>query len=470
MTFSFKCACACGAATLSLSAADTIAVYLTEQGTENRLTQQESLHFKVLPQPAEKQQCVFVDPSKTFQTLLGIGGAITDAAAETFDRLPEAKRRELVRAYYDPEKGIGYSLIRTNIGGCDFSSASYDYVKSGDVELKTFDISPDLRHRIPLIRAALATARPPVAVYASPWSPPSWMKTNGTVLQGGALKPEYRDAWARHFVKFIQAYEKNGIPIWGLTVQNEPMAVQIWESCIFSAQEERDFVKNHLGPTLAEAGYGDRRIIVWDHNRTMMYHRAQAILSDPTAAKYVWGVGFHWYVNDSFDNVRRTAEAFPSTHLIMTEGCDGPFDTAGLDRWELGEGYGRSMIADFNNGTEGWTDWNILLDETGGPNHKGNFCFAPIHGDTRTGALHYTNAYWYIGHFSKFIRPGAKRIVSSPMLDTLQTTAFKNPDGSLAVIVMNVTAAPQPFLLWVSDRAAETNIPAHSIMTLVIVP
>jgi glucosylceramidase len=294
------------------------------------------------------------------------------------------------------------------------------------------------------------------------------MKDNNSMLHGGKLKPEYYETWARYYGKFIQAYEKEGIPIWGLTVQNEPMASQTWESCIYTAEEERDFVKNHLGPALRKAGLRDKKIIIWDHNRSLMYQRASVMLDDRAAAKYVWGVGFHWYVGDNFENVKRVKEAYPQTHLLFTEGCHGSYDINKIDEWQWGELYAKSMINDFNNGAEGWTDWNVLLDERGGPNHVQNFCFAPIHADTKTGGLSYMNSYYYIGHFSKFIRPGAKRIISSSTTDQLLTTAFLNTDGRIAVVILNLSSQAQAFNLWLGGKAARTSSPAHSIITLVI--
>jgi glucosylceramidase len=172
-------------------------------------------------------------------------------------------------------------------------------------------------------------------------------------------------------------------------------------------------------------------------------------------------------VGDHFDNVKAVQDAFPNTHLLFTEGCNGPFNAARLDDWSWGEKYGKSMINDFNSGAVGWTDWNVLLDEQGGPNHVQNFCFAPIHGDTKTGALRYMSSYYYIGQFSKFVRPGARRIVSSSTLDELLTTGFVNRDN-LTIIVMNVSEEDQPFYLWMNNRALKTHSPAHSIMTLVI--
>jgi glucosylceramidase len=159
--------------------------------------------------------------------------------------------------------------------------------------------------------------------------------------------------------------------------------------------------------------------------------------------------------------------AFPDKNLIFTEGCADSFDLQKINEWRLGELYGRSMINDFNNGTVGWTDWNILLDETGGPNHVQNFCFAPVHGDTKTGQLTYTNSYYYIGHFSKFVRPGARRIACSPSRSALLSTAFMNPDGKVSVVVMNKGEQAVPYYLWVEGKAVEVNSLPHSIQTLV---
>ena len=443
-------------------------IYLTARDTGQRLAKSDEIGFTDRLSPTEKDKEIFVDPSKTFQTLLGIGGALTDASAETFYKLPKDKQQEILRACYDPQSGIGYTLGRTHIHSCDFSSESYTYVKDGDKELKSFNIAHDLKYRIPFIKQALAAAGTNFTLFVSPWSPPAWMKDNNSMLHGGKLKAEYYDAWARYYGKFIQAYEKEGIPIWGLTVQNEPLASQSWESCMYTAEEERDFVKNHLGPTLHKDGLKNKKIIIWDHNRSFMYQRAAVPLDDPAAAKYIWGVGFHWYDGDNFENVKRVKEAYPKTHLLFTEACNYPFDFSKINGWEGGETYARSMINDFNNGAEGWTDWNVLLDEKGGPNHVQNYCFAPIHADTKTGKLYYMNSYYYIGHFSKFIRPGAKRIISSSTADNLLTTAFLNQDGKIAVVVLNLSDQAQPFILCLGGKTTKASSPAHSIMTMVI--
>ena len=448
-------------------------VYTTAHSTNLKLTITDSVEFKAFKQPLEVDASIVVDPSNEFQTFLGIGGALTDAAAETFYKLSESNQNKFLEAYYNQEQGIGYSLGRTIIHSCDFSTESYTYVEEGDSELKTFNIEHDKKYRLPFTKRAIEAAGGKLTMYASPWSPPAFMKSNNDMLKGGKLLPEFYQSWANYYAKFIRAYEAEGIPIWGLTIQNEPMAVQRWESCIYTAEEERDFLKNFLGPTLEKEGLGDKNIIVWDHNRDLLFQRANTILNDPEAAKYVWGTGFHWYEDwkdgvPMFDAVKRVQETYPDKNLIFTEGCNEGYNLERLEREDssLAERYGRSMINDFNNGTVAWTDWNILLDQTGGPNHVGNLCFAPVHGNTETGDLTFTNSYYYIGHFSKFIRPNAKRIVSVASVNTLLTTAFKNEDGSIAIVVMNQSDATVNYSMTLQSKMAQLSALPHSIQTI----
>ena len=449
-----------------------ITVYTTAENTKLRLTQTDKLVFSGAKQPLETEISVFVEPKKTFQNFMGIGGAITDASAEVFSKLNKEKQQEFLNAYYDKEKGIGYSLLRTTIHSSDFASESYTYIAEGDKELKTFSIEHDRKYRIPMLKEAIKTAGGKLLLYVSPWSPPAFMKSNGSMLKGGVLLPEYYQSWANYYAKFIKAYEKEGMPIWGLTIQNEPMATQTWESCIFSAEAERDFLKNFLGPTMKKEGLGDKKIVVWDHNRDLMNHRANVIFSDAEASKYAWGMGFHWYETwaggaPMFDNVRKVHEDYPSKNLLFTEGCVEKFDADKYQFWANGERYGSNMIHDFNNGTVGWTDWNILLDQNGGPNHVGNFCFAPIHADTTSGELIYTPSYYYIGHFSKFIRPNAKRVSTAVSRSNLISTSFLNKDGKMVTIVMNQSDKNITYNLIIASEKTVVEIPANGIQTLV---
>ncbi len=457
----------------SFTANKMVTVYTTAQNTDYRISKTQTLPFAAKAQPVETETSIFVDPSKTFQSVVGIGGALTDASAETFYKLPKNKQQELLQAYYSTEKGIGYTLARTSIQSCDFSSGSYSYITEGDASLKTFSVKHDEQYRIPFIKQAIAAAGGKLNLFATPWSPPAFMKSNNDMLHGGKLLPQYRQAWANFYVKFINTYEKEGIPIWGLSVENEPMATQSWESCIYTGNEERDFIKQYLGPTLQKAGLSSKKLMAWDHNRDLVYQRASVVLEDPEAAKYIWGIAYHWYETwtggePQFDNVKRVSEAFPKTNIMFTEGCVEKFDYSKINDWGLGERYGHSLVNDFNAGTTGWTDWNVLLDEKGGPNHVGNFCYAPIIADTKTGELHYTNSYYYLGQFSKFVRPGAKRIISSSSRSNLETTAFVNTNGKIAVIVLNLTDKEVKYNMVIAGNGAVATSLPHSISTLII--
>ena len=444
-----------------------VIIYTTADNTNYRLVATDTLSFIEIDRPIQAQQSIFVDPSHTFQTFIGIGGALTDAAAETFAKLPADKQTELMQAYYDTTKGIAYTMGRTNMNSCDFSSDMYTYVTEGDKDLTSFNITHDEKFKIPLVKKAIAAAHGKLNLFVSPWSPPAWMKDNNNMLQGGKLKPEFYQSWANYYIKYIRALEKDTVPVWGLTVQNEPMSTQRWESCIYTATEERDFIKNYLGPALQESDLGNKKLIAWDHNRDWIYQRASTLLNDPEAAKYIWGIGFHWYSESQFDNLKMVAETFPGKALMLTEGANGDFSSQHANDWNLGENYGLNMIHDFNNGAVAWTDWNILLDENGGPNHVGNFSFAPIHANTKEGTLQYYNSYYYIGHFSKFIRPGAKRIISSSNWGQLLTTAFINTDGKIVVVVMNPSGEKFTYKMYIGNQAIETTSLPHSIATLV---
>lgn len=406
-----------------------------------------------------------VEPGVTFQAIEGFGGAFTEAAAVTWLALGASRREEVLRAYFHPTAGHGYTLCRVPMGSCDFALGNYAHVETeGDVELATFSIARDRKAIIPFIQAAQRVAGRPLKLLASPWSPPAWMKSNRQMNRGGTLLPEYRRAWARCFVRFIQAYAEAGIPIWGVTVQNEPMATQAWDSCIYTAQAERDFVRDHLGPELASAGLGQVKILIWDHNRDQMVERARVVYSDPEAARYIWGTGFHWYGEDCFDHVQQVHDAWPQKHLLFTEGCQegGPHPGA----WELGERYARSMIQDLNRWTEGWIDWNLLLDTQGGPNHVGNLCSAPVLADAATDTLLWQSSYYYLGHFARFVHVGARRLLCTSGSEQLEAAAFLNPDGSTAIVVMNHTKASLGFELHTGEGAGlRTGLPPRSIAT-----
>lgn len=409
---------------------------------------------------------IVVDSTRRYQTHLGFGGAFTEAAATVWQGLPPAAREQLVRDYFDPVHGHGYTLCRVHMNSCDFALGNYAHVElAGDEALESFSIERDRQSLLPFIRAAQRAAGRPLQILASPWSPPAWMKSNGQMNHGGRLRPECRDAWARCYARFIRAYKAEGVPIWGVTVQNEPMAQQVWDSCLYSAEEERDFVRDHLGPTLRDAGLGDVRIVVWDHNRDLMLERTNVIYADAEAARYIWGTGFHWYGAEHFDAVQQVHDAWPTKQLLFTEGCQegGPHTGS----WTVGERYVRNIVNDLNRWTVGWIDWNLLLDERGGPNHVGNFCSAPILADTARGVLMHQSAYWVLGHFARFIHPGAQRVgVAAP--PEADATAFVNPDGSVAVVVANRRDEALRFALGVDDACSTLELPPRSVASYVV--
>jgi glucosylceramidase len=310
-------------------------------------------------------------------------GAITDASSEVFAKLSAEKQKELLTAYFDKEGGIGYTVVRTSIHSSDFGSGSHTYIEESDKSLETFNIDKDREFRIPLIKRATEAAGGDITFYASPWSAPAFMKSNNNMLRGGKLLPEYYETWAMYFAKFIKAYEAEGMPVWGVTIQNEPMAVQRWESTIYNAEEERDFLKNYLGPVLEREGLGDKKIFVWDHNRDLIIRRVNVIFEDPEAAKYAWGIGFHF------------------------------------------------------------------------------------HADTRTDELIYTPTYYYLGHFSKFVRPQAQRMSTSSSRNFLLATSFINEDNQMATIVMNHTNKAVNYNLFVGEEQAKLTIPPRAMQTLV---
>ncbi|NBI30550.1 glycoside hydrolase family 30 protein [Chengkuizengella marina] len=440
-------------------------VIRTAKNTGDRLAEKQTLELK--EDFNNRIPVIAINPEVTYQEHMGFGGAFTEAAAYTLSEMSEEKRAEVIKKYYHPTEGLGYTLGRVHIHSCDFALGNYTYIEEGDAELSTFDMSHEDKWVVPMVNDAIKAAGQELTILASPWSPPAFMKTNKEMNYGGYLLPEFRQAWANYYVKFIEGMKERGIDIWGVSVQNEPAAIQTWDSCIYSSEDERDFVRDYLGPTFEQSGMGDKAILIWDHNRDEIVERASTVLLDEEAAKYVWGTGNHWYVSEEFENLSVIHDLFPDKHILFTEGCQEGGPKPG--EWFTGERYGRNIIGDFNNWSRGWLDWNLVLNEEGGPNHVGNLCDAPILADRKNDELIINSSYYYIGHFSKFIVPGAKRIQHSMNLpENVYATAFKNPDGSIAVVVQNERDHLQEFSLVYGKKGAEVVIPEHSITTFIL--
>lgn len=410
----------------------------------------------------KKSMNLKIDPKKTMQKIIGFGGAFTEASAYNLLRINKEQRMKAIRSYFDPVDGLGYTIGRVSIHGCDFSLNSFLYIDDYDDELESFSIKRD-EPIIDLIKDASLVRGQNIKILASPWTPPFWMKDNNLPIRGGKLLPTYDQVWANYFVKFIKAYEEKGIDIFSVTVQNEPMAVQRWDSCIYEANDEARFIKV-LGKTFEEHNL-KQHIYIWDHNRDEMFERTKAILSDKEASKYVYGTAFHWYDNEQFDEVRKTHEAFPNNHLIFTEGCqeNGPH----FGEYAVGERYGRNILNDLRNYNEGYIDWNLFLDDVGGPNHVNNLCSAPIHIKVFHEEVYHNISYYYIGHFSKYIKPNAIQISSSGDQD-LYYIAFKNPDGSYVIVVQNEKEEDYKIDIDGLDEKISILSKAHSISTIII--
>jgi len=455
-----------------------VCVVRTSRVNGEKLSEMTPLKLKAQRRSGEAS--VVVDASVHYQTFLGFGGSFTQTSSDLFKGLSEPNQKRIIDGCFSAEAGLGYRLGRLHINSCDFSSGNWSCCNlENDTHLSSFSLFMYDRSIVPFIRMAEEAAGQSLKLLASPWSPPAWMKDNSTMIGGGSLKPEYRQSWADFYVRFAKDMEERNLKLWGITVQNEPLATTGWENCVYSAEEERDFVRDFLGPTIQEhARY--LKLLVWDHNRDEMLARARVIYADAKAARYVWGLGFHWYGDPRyekwpdragqvcFDNVARVHELRPDKHLVMTEACQegGPH----TGEWGVGERYAENIIKDLNNWTEAWIDWNLLLDEQGGPNHAGNFCSAPLHADVSRDLVIFQPSYYYIGHFSRYISPGAQRIMCAASRDALQTTAFENPDGTIVVVVLNTSSLGIFFWLDIAGQAAHASAPRQSITTFLCRP
>ncbi len=415
---------------------------------------------------ANPMQAICVYPEKRYQQINGFGGAFTEAGGYNLSLLSEEKQQEILAAYFG-EEGLCYNLCRTHINSCDFGLGNYAYLeKDTGKDLEGFSVERDEKYLIPMIQKAKVLASEEVVLLASPWSPPAFMKSNQEMNHGGVLLEKYYDMWADYIVRYLEEYQKRGIEIRMLTIQNEPQAVQTWDSCIYSSNDEKKMVRDHLGPALKRSGFGHVGILIWDHNKEIVYERAKEILKDEEAAAYIAGVAFHWYSGDHFESVGLVRETFPDKELYFTEGCVEYSRFADSGEVQKAEMYAHDIIGNFNAGTNGYIDWNMLLDDQGGPNHVGNFCAAPIMCDPNKDIYEKRLSYYYIGHFSRYVKRGAKRIATSRFTDRLDVTGFVNPDGERVLIVMNKTDQKISFSIREYEEGGNLQIEAHEIQTI----
>ncbi len=407
-----------------------------------------------------------VYPQVEYQTWQGFGGAMTEGAAAAWLRLPKEERDRLMKLYFSVEEGIGYNFCRLSIGGCDFSVAPYSYVEEGDETLATFDVGHDDPTVFYMVHEA-QKLQPDLRLFASPWTPPRYMKTNDE-WQGGGLKKEYYPLWAKYFAKYVEECKKRDILIEGVTVQNEPRHHQLWESCTYTMEEELDFVNTSLGEALKPLGV---KIYVYDHCKERVFERAEYAFSH---SDYVDGIACHWYSGDYFEELRMVRERWKNKELIMSEGCVALTTTTPDEetQWRAAEQYLHDIFGNLNNGLTAFCDWNITLDENRGPCHfrVGRPCVAdaPLLCDSQAQRVVVQPSYYAIGHFSKFIRAGAKIVGVSKPYDWLEVTAAKNPDGSVVLVAYNPKESAKRMTVHVGDEILSLLLEGKSIYTLLV--
>ena len=522
-------------------------VLLTSEAGD-RIALKENIVFKT---GRPRANLVQVDPQQLKQTLLGIGTSFTESSAFVLAHLDQQTRAAVMQNIYG-EQGANFALARTPIGSCDFCvEGRYSYADvADDCSLTHFSIDadkdgfsvkqyPGIRDPdfdlLPMIKQALEIKanqqQKDLRIIASAWTAPLWMKDiqdwyvkgsvqNGFQGSGGVLKPEHSETYARYLIKYLQAYQHEGVTLWGLTPVNEPLGNNgQWESMHFTPATQNEFIKHHLGPMLRDYAQPPPQLLMYDHSRDQLEQWADTIYGDPETAPFVDGAAVHWYESsfrvfeDVFDRVH---ECYPEYSIIHTEGCiddlgndapPGVTDPAGFKEsgwfqndefwwsksatdwaysvtWEGVNSadhpvyapvhrYARNIIVSLNHWVSGWIDWNIVLDSRGGPNHVGNYCGAPIMIDVETGSVYYTPVYYVLAQLSKTIRPGDRAVQTDQLMpsldpDAIHASASINPDGLLTVQVLNTTGQPVEYSLQIGQQHALVRIEANALQTLQI--
>lgn len=416
-----------------------------------------------VPDGGEENQLINIYPQMKYQVFEGFGGALTESAGYVFNQMTEAQKEEMLCQYFDKGE-MGYRMVRIPIDSCDFSLGHYEAAGEGDKGLSAFQLNRVEENIFPLLNQAQDVHGDKLEIMLTPWSPPSYMKTNGERNHGGKLKDEYKTAWAEYICKYIMEYRKLGCQVKRISLQNEPKAAQTWDSCVYTAEEEKEFLRDSMWPALQKYGLQDVEVFIWDHNKERAFERACTII-DETTDHMVTGIAFHWYSGDHFEALRMIHEKFPDKKLILSEACIEYSKFAAEDYLKNAQKYAHDMIGNMNNGMTAFYDWNVVLDEKGGPNHVGNFCDAPFLYDMQERKLIKRNTADYLWHFCHFIEPGAVRIGVSGYTDELETTSFLNTDGTIVLIILNRSRHSIPANIRLGDEMAKIEVPAESIST-----
>lgn len=522
----------------------TSEVLLTSEAGD-KIARKENVPFR---DGAPEGTRVVIRPDVVKQMIVGIGTSFTEASAFVLAHLESDRRLAVMESVYG-EGGANFSMARAPIGATDFSvEGRYSYADvAGDETLAHFSIAPDKDgfsqakypgikdpsfDLLPMIKQAQAIKAAQkdasLNIVASAWTAPAWMKDiedwyvpmtpeNDYRGHGGALKPQYVRTYAEYLIRYLDAYQSEGVDIWGLTPVNEPEGNNgLWESMHFTPESQNAFIKEHLGPALQASGHAGTKLLIYDHNRNHLEAWADAIFGDPETAPYVHGAAVHWYASTFKvyeDVLDRVHEKFPSFSIIHTEGTidglgteapsgvldpvrfkesgwfdnddfwwnDNATDWAYTATWAPASDdhpiytpvhrYARNIIVSLNHWIEGWIDWNVVLDARGGPNHVGNFCGAPIMVDVESGHVYHTPIYHVLAQLSRTIRPGDKAVQVTKHLDGLEgdalhASAALNDDRLLSVQLLNTTKTPVDYALQIGRQFAPITLPANSVQTV----
>lgn len=438
-------------------------VWLTTGDRTHLLSREPDLPVNSRAQPGSV--VIDVDDRTTYQTMVGFGAAVTDASAILLTQTLGSASDAMLRELFDPKTGLGLSFMRVPMGASDFSSThySYDDMPAGrsDETLARFSIDADRRHKLPVLRRALAV-NPQLRLVASPWSAPAWMKSNGSLIQG-TLRADSYGVFADYLRRFIQAYAAEGVPIFAITLQNEPaFEPPDYPGMRLSSAARAELIGRHVGPLFAASGI-TARILEWDHNWDHP-EEPLAVLADSMARRYVSGVAWHCYAG-SVDAQAAVHAAYPGTDVYFTECSGGTWAPSFSDnlQWTVST----LIIGSVRGWARGVALWNLALDETGGPHLGGcGNCRGVITIDSRSGAVTRNEEYYALAHASRFVRPGAHRIASSTDIGGVQSVAFRNADdGSIALIVLNTNTSQVPLAIRARDAVMSYAMPAKSVAT-----
>lgn len=439
-------------------------IHMQGSGYENRFTQIIQMHKDVA---GTECQVVNLYPELTYETFEGFGGAVTESAAYVYSLMNVEQKKKVIETYFSPEN-MNYRLVRIHMDSCDFCLDTYEAMSDpSDLELLSFSFERTEKYIIPMLEDIRKVRGEDLKLMLSPWSSPAFMKTNNDRKMGGKLKPEYQEFWAKYICRYIQEFKDRGYEVQRVSLQNEPNAVQRWDSCVFTAAEEKTFLRDYMYPALKKYGLEEIEIFIWDHNKERIYERVRDIVDESTKGMAA-GAAFHWYSGDHFEAMELVRTKYPDMKLIMSESCleYRIFDEKNIE--QVTSRLCHEIIGDMNHGMCAFYDWNLLLDENGGPNHQGNYCHAPFLYDTKKGELMPQKTQEEFYQFSHYIKPGSKRIAVTKYSEQIDVTAYQNGEDEIAVLLLNKSDQLLPVNIRMQGEIGELLLPAKTLAACVI--